>query len=56
MKNVLIVMPIINLWEQYVSNALKSIVSKENNIKILAIDNGSIDGTLEQLKKIIIVL
>lgn len=52
MKRVLVAMPIINLWADYVKNAIESIVSKENKVRILAIDNGSKDGTRDKLKEL----
>jgi len=57
--SVLVIVPCINLFKEYTEPCLKTIVSQKNSVKILVIDNGSVDETkekcleLEKEKKII---
>lgn len=48
-----VVIPCINLWEQYTLQALHSLESKQNELYVVVVDNGSTDITQEASKALI---
>ena len=50
---VFVVMPVINLWNEYTKPALKTIISS-HPLRLLIIDNGSVDETKDELTKLML--
>lgn len=46
-----VAIPVIDLWDEYTNKLLDTITSKEHDIGILVIDNGSTDSTQEEMSK-----
>jgi GT2 family glycosyltransferase len=51
--SVLVVVPVINLWKEYTEPCLKTVIST-HKLRLLIIDNGSVDETKDELAKLML--
>ena len=51
---VLVVIPVVNLWNQYTKQCIESLASEKNSVEYMVIDNASTDSTKEEMEKLIV--